>query len=138
MNNPQAKQIINNLYDLLLEANINRPNEDVLAEANSVSDAFVEYQISRFKRTMTKYQAISQKNKFAEIQLQFNQLLEIGIEKLAAMFQPEEKLQYQRCFNKFKELTKADEQSILQDSELLLFIKKMKEKIEDNGNKSIS
>lgn len=138
MNNPQAKQIINNLYDLLLEANINRSNEDVLEEVNSVSDSFVEYQVSRFKRTMAKYQAISQKNKFAEIQLQFNQLLEIGIDKLAALFQPEEKLQYQRCFNKFKELTKADEQSILQDSELLLFIKKMKEKIEDNGNTGIS
>jgi len=138
MSNSSAKQIICNLYGLLMEANINKPDVEVLTDLNMMKNDFVEYQLAKFKQSRTKYNAVVQRNKFSEIQLQLNRLREVGYEKILALFTPQEKLQYQSCYNKFKELTDADEKSILQDTELLLFIKKIKEKIEDNDDASIS
>jgi len=138
MNNPSAKQIIDNLYCLLIDANINRNDDDVLNELNSVNDCFVDYQVKRFKKTMTKYHAIAQKNKFSEIKEELNRLRKLGTEKLLEYFTPQEKQQFQSCFRKFKELTETDEKSIMEDQELLLFIKKLKERTDNNDNPSNS
>ncbi len=134
MSNSGAKQTICNLYGLLMEANINKPDNEILTELNLVKDDFVEYQLTKFKQSRAKYNAIFQKSKYSEIIEEFNRLRSIGIEKLKELFTQKEELQLEACFRKFEELTTADEKSIIEDQELILFIKKLKERIDNNDN----
>ena len=127
-----AKQVLSNLYGLMMEMNYHRNDEEVLAELEQTPDAQIENHLLKIRQITAKLKAQQNKYRFEKAIEQIRVLKEKGIEELKRLINPSEQEQLIPLFRKFEELTSEDEAAILEDQELLHLLEILKNKIDDN------
>lgn len=127
-----TKEILNNLYGLMMEINFHRPDEDILAGLQANPDQQIDRHLLKIKQLSAKLRAESNKIRFQKAIEQIAILKHKGINELKKILNPQEQTQLVPLFRKFEELTKDDEAVILQDQELLLLIEMLKDKLDEN------
>lgn len=127
-----AKQVLSNLYGLMMEINLHRSDEDVLAELQAQPDAQVEKHLLRVKQLNAKLRAEATKVRYGQALEQLRLLKERGLAELQKLLQPHERAQLQPLFRKFEELTPEDEAAILEDQELLQLMDVLKRRIDEH------
>lgn len=133
MESLNSKQILSNLYGLMMEINYHRPDNEVLAEIHGLSEDHINKHLLKIRQLRIKLQAQENKNRFNRAIEQLNLLKAKGLEELKKIITPEEQMQLLPLFRKFEEITKSDEQSITEDNELLYFIEFLKNKMDEDS-----
>lgn len=133
MGTNNALKALNNLYGLLLEMNYYREPLDFINEIKE-DDVFVSKHLKNVMLGRSKTKALLMQSKYAKLREEFLHLKEYGFEKLQELLTPKERVELQPLFNKFKELEEKDEIDINEDQDFLIFISKLRDKIEDNGS----
>lgn len=127
-----AKQVLSNLYGLMMEINLHRTDEEVLDELRQRPDASIEAHLSRIKQLSTKLKAAENRSRFKTALDQIKLLKEKGINELKQLIQPSEEAELIPLFHKFQELTEKDAEAILEDKALLQLMKILKERINED------
>lgn len=132
MGTQNTKQILSDLYGLMMEINYHREDEEVLKELVKNPDQQIELHVNRIKQINAKVRAESNRIRFAKAIEQLALLREKGIEAIQNLITPQERLQLAPLFSKFEEMTNEDEKDILEDQELLKMLEILNEKINEN------
>jgi hypothetical protein len=125
---PTNKQILNNLYGLMLEINYQQEDQDVLAELEAKPDAVVNNHLLKIKQLTAKFKAEANRQRYADALNQLQLLKQKGIEEFKKLFSPNDQTKLVPMFNRFTELSKKDEQEILDDQEMLHFMEILKDR----------
>lgn len=128
-----SKQILSNLYGLLMEINLYRTDEDVLSELQDNPDDSIDEHLLKIKQINAKLRGNENRLRFEKAIEQIRLLKEKGLDELEKLIKPEDKLELIPLFRKFEELSKDDERAILDDKELLLFLKILNDRIDENS-----
>ena len=136
MSTLNARQVLSNLYGLIIEINYHRTDEDVLNELRERPDSQVEKHLINVKQISTKLKAHANMALFQEALNQLKFLKQKGTKELRKLFPPDERHQPElvQLFRKFEEITAKDEQAILEDQELLLIMKLLNDKLNNKEN----
>lgn len=130
-----SKQILSNLYGLLMEINLYRTDEDVLSELQDNPDDSIDEHLLKIKQINAKLRGNENRLRFEKAIEQIRLLKEKGLDELEKLIKPEEKLELIPLFRKFEELSEDDERAILDDKELLLFLKILNDRIDENSKR---
>ena len=133
MENTSAKQVLSNLYGLIMEINLHRSDEDVLRELQENPDSQIEKHLQRIKILNAKVKAQANVSRFQKAKEQLKLLKVKGIEELKKLIQPQQQTQFMPLFRKFEELTLEDEAAILEDQELLQLMEILNNSINDSS-----
>ncbi|GAA4920267.1 hypothetical protein [Mucilaginibacter defluvii] len=125
---PTNKQILNNLYGLMLEINYQQDDQDVLAELEAKPDSVVNNHLLKIKQLTAKLKADANRQRYADAVSQLQLLKQKGIEEFRKLFSPSDQTKLVPMFNRFTELSKKDEQEILEDQEMLHFMEILKDR----------
>lgn len=131
METNNAIKALNNLYGLLLEMNYYKEPLDFVDEIKE-EDEFVSKHLKSIMLRRAKTKALKAENRYAKLREEFLRLKEYGFEKLNELLTPKERIELQPFFSKYTELDKKDEIDINDDQDFLVFISKLRDKIEDN------
>ena len=126
-----SKQILNNLYGLMLEINYHREDEEILLELEQKPDLQINNHLVKIRQLTAKLKAEATKARYADALDQLKKLKEQGIEEFKKMFSINEQVNLIPMFNKFTELSKKDEEAILEDQEMLQFMSILKERADE-------
>lgn len=129
-----AKQILSNLYSLLMELNFHADAPDIMGELSDKEKERVERHLKTIKLLRTKYKADANRQYFQKAFEQIQALKEKGIEELRKLLKPEEQQDLVPLFRKFEEITEGDKASILEDTELLSMIELLKERVDESDH----
>jgi len=132
MGTQNTKRILSDLYGLMMEINFHREDEEVLKELGENPDSQIEGHLLRVKQIKAKVRAEISRIRFARAKEQLILLKEKGIEELQRLISPQERVQYAPLFSKFEEMTKEDEENIMEDQELLKMLEFLNNKINEN------
>lgn len=132
MGTQNTKQILSDLYGLMMEINYHREDEEVLKELLENPDPQIERHFNRIKQINAKVRAETNRIRFAKAKEQLALLREKGIEAIQNLITSQERLQFAPLFSKFEEMTSEDEKDILEDQELLKMLEILNEKINEN------
>jgi len=132
MGTQNTKQILSDLYGLMMEINFHREDEEVLKELIENPDLQIEGHLLRVKQIKAKVRAEIIRLRFEKAKEQLLLLKEKGIEDLQRLISPQERIQYAPLFSKFEEMTKDDEENIMEDQELLKMLELLNNKINEN------
>jgi len=127
-----SKQILNNLYGLMLEINYNREDEEIILELEQKPDLQINSHLAKIKQLTAKLKAEAMKARYADALNLLKKLKEQGIDEFKKMFSTNEQANLVPMFNKFSELSKKDEEAILEDQEMLQFMSILKERTDEN------
>lgn len=127
-----AKQVLSNLYGLMMEINYHRSDEEVLEELQQKSNRQVDKHLIKVKQLAAKLRAQENRDHFQKALAQLAKLREKGVDELKKILNPQEASQLVPLFRKFDELTKDDEKSILEDQELLHLMEILKNKLDND------
>ena len=133
MGTVSAKQVLSNLYGLMMELNLYRPDEDVLKELQINPDPQIEKHLVKIKQLNAKLKAQANVSRFQKVKEQVKALKELGLEEFKKLIQPHEETQLILLFGKFEEITEEDEASILEDQELLRLMEILNNRVNDNS-----
>lgn len=133
MGTRNTKQILSDLYGLMMEINFHREDEEVLKELEENPDKQIENHLVRIKQLSAQMKAKANRARFARAKEQLAMLKQRGVEELQKLISPQERLQYAPLFRKFEELTKEDEESIMEDQEFLKMLELLNKKKEDDS-----
>ena len=128
-----AKQVLSNLYGLMMELNLHRADEDVLKELQENPDPQIEKHLVKIKQLNAKLKAQANVSRFQKVKEQIKVLKELGLEEFKKLIQPQEEAQLIPLFRKFEEITEEDEASILEDQELLRLMEILNNRANDNS-----
>jgi len=128
MNN---KLIVDRLYEIILEANLNKPPEEVLIELDKNPDPEIEKYLGKIRFYRTKTKSIVNKTRFSAAKAELVSLINSYGDSLKELFSGEEYELLLRFHRNYKESTEKDEQSMLEDKKLLELLKKMKNDLDD-------
>lgn len=131
METNKALKALDNLYGLLLEMNHHKEPLDFLEEIEE-DDLYVSKHLRNVMLRRSKTKALLAQNRYAKLREEFLRLKEYGFEKLKELLTSKEKIELQPLFNKFEELGEKDEIDINEDQDFLIFISKIKDKIDNN------
>ena len=67
METGNAKQVLSNLYGLMMEINLHRADEDILDELKNNPDPQIEKHLTNIRRLTTKYKAYAYKLQFQKV-----------------------------------------------------------------------
>lgn len=126
------KELLNNLYGLMMEINMNQAEEDVLEELNAAPDPFVEKHLRKVKQLSARFKAETNKQRYEAAIKQLKLLKEKGLDELKRLIRPEHQVQLQPLFRKFEELTPEDEASIIEDQEMLSLMEILNKRIKED------
>jgi hypothetical protein len=129
-----AKQILSNLYGLMMEINFHRDDDDVFEELHETPDLQIDNHLIQIKRIKAKVKAKANKARFQNALNEIKALKEKGIEELQKLFPQSERAKLAPLFRKFEELTPADEASILEDQELLFLLEVLKKRLDETSD----
>jgi hypothetical protein len=132
MGTQNTKQILSDLYGLMMEINYHREDEEVLKELLENPDQQIEMHFNRIKQINAKIRAEANRIRFVKAKEQLAYLREKGIEAIQNIITPQERLQFAPLFSKFEEMTSEDEKDILEDQELLKMLEMLNEKMNEN------
>lgn len=127
-----SKQILSNLYGLLMEINFHRTDDDVLAELENNPDNNIDDHLLKIKRLNAKFKASENKFRFEKVKEQIQKLKELGAEEINKLLKPEDKLEVAPLYRKFEEITAHDEKSIMEDQELLQLLKLLNQRLDED------
>jgi hypothetical protein len=128
-----AKQVLSDLYGLMMEINYHRPDEEVLVELQQKPDAQLEKHLVKIRQIRAKLKAQANKERFQKAIDQIRILKEKGLNELGKLINPQEQAQLVPLFRKFEELTEKDEAAIVEDQELLHLIEVLKNKLDEDS-----
>lgn len=128
-----AKQILSNLYSLLMEINFQMEGAELMADLSDKERDRVSKHYRQIKLLTAKYKAEANKQYFNRAVEQIHALKERGIEELKKLLKPNEQHELVPLFRKFEELTDNDKSSILEDTELLALIELLKQRVDESG-----
>ncbi|MCX2584352.1 hypothetical protein [Pedobacter sp. MR22-3] len=131
MMSTNSKQILNNLYGLMLEINYHREDQEILLELEQKPDLQINNHLVKIRQLTAKLKAEATKARYADALDQLKKLKEQGIEEFKKMFSINEQANLIPMFNKFTELSKKDEEAILEDQEMLQFMSILKERTDE-------
>jgi hypothetical protein len=131
MDTVNTKQLLLNLYGLMMEINLHQEDADVLEELRASPDRQIDRHMLRIKQISAKLRAKANKLRFEKAIEQVRMLKERGIDEIKKLFSPDEQLRLRPLFNKFTELTLEDETAILEDQEILQLIEILKDRLDD-------
>jgi len=134
MGTRSTKQILSDLYGLMMEINFHREDEEVLKELEENPDPQIEQHLLKIKQIQTKLRAVANRRRFDKAKEQFALLKKKGIEEIRRRISPQERIEYAPLFRKFEELTKEDEEAILEDQELLKLLEILNKQIDNDSN----
>lgn len=132
MGTVNAKQVLSNLYGLMMEINLHRTDEEVLAELQINPDPQIEKHLLKIKQLNAKLRAEANKVRFQKAIEQLKLLKQKGLDEIRKLMQPQEQAQLMPLFRKFEELTSEDETAILEDQELLHFMEFLNKRVNEN------
>ena len=127
------KQILNNLYGLMLEINYHRDNDEILAELQAKPDALIDKHLAKIKQITAKLKAEANRQRYQNAVQQLQMLKEKGIEQFKSMFSNTDQAKLVPMFNRFTELSQADEEAILEDQQMLEFLEILKNRADEAG-----
>lgn len=134
----QKKDFVMHLYKLLMEANLNRDNAEVLADLKLNPDREIENSLLAIKRLKLQTKANLKRNQFGEAQTLINDFLQKAgnninqvIENLIGKKENEPLVAF---FRKYENVSEEDKLSMLKDKQLLELIKKASQSIENKKN----
>jgi hypothetical protein len=130
------KQLLLNLYGLMMEIDLHREDSDVLEELRTSPDAQIDQHLMRIKQLRTKLKAQAHVLRFEKAIQQIRIIKERGIEEIKKFLTPSEQTQLRPLFNKFTELTEEDEAAILEDQEILQLMEILKDRLDDEHDES--
>jgi hypothetical protein len=133
MGTQNTKQILSDLYGLMMEIGFHREDEEVLKELQEHPDPQIENHLSRIKQISAKLKAEANRRRFVKAKEQLALLKQKGIEEIQRFITPQERVEYAPLFRKFEELTKEDEEAILEDQELLKFLEILNKYIDNDS-----
>lgn len=128
-----AKQILSNLYSLLMDMNFHMDGPELIADLSVKEKERVERHYKQIKLLKAKYKAEANKQYFYKALDLVRELKEKGIEELKKLVKPTEQQSLVPLFRKFEELTENDKMSILEDTELLALIELLKQRVDESG-----
>lgn len=128
-----AKQVLSDLYGLMMEINYHRPDEVVLEELKQKPDAQIEKHLVKIRQISAKLKAQANKERFQKAIDQIRILKEKGLDELKKLINPQEQADLVPLFRKFEELTEKDEAAIVEDQELLHLIEVLKNKLDEDS-----
>ncbi|UEG51390.1 hypothetical protein LLH06_10440 [Mucilaginibacter daejeonensis] len=131
---PTNKQILNNLYGLMLEINYQQDDKDVLAELEAKPDSVVNNHLLKIKQLTAKLKAEANRQRYADAVSQLQLLKQKGIEEFKKLFSPSDQTKLVPMFNRFTELSQKDEQEILEDQEMLHFMEILKDRANETDS----
>lgn len=131
METGNAKQVLSNLYGLLMEINLHREDEDILEELKNNPDVQIEKHLKNIRRLSTKYKAYDNKIQFQKAFDKLRQLKEKGIEEIKQFLNYEEQAQMVKLFRKFDETTSESEADLLEDDHFLSCMNILKTKLNE-------
>lgn len=132
MGTRNTKQILSDLYGLMMEINFHREDEEVLKELQANPDPQIDRHLTRIRQINAKARAEASHIRFAKAKEQLALLREKGIEEIKRLITPQERLQLAPLFSKFEEMTKEDVESIMEDQELLKMLELLNKRINEN------
>lgn len=128
----EARQILNNLYGLLMEMNLLQSDEDLATEVNLSNDPFLKKHLKKIKLLSAQYAAISNKNAYQSLKDELLRLKKTGLEEIKKILSNKDVAELQPLFRKFEEITPEDEKSIIEDQEFLQMMEYLKKRLDDN------
>ncbi|MBS1532574.1 MAG: hypothetical protein JSU01_19880 [Bacteroidetes bacterium] len=128
-----SKQVLSNLYGLMMEINYYRPDKEILEELEQKPDAQLDAHLVKIKQLNAKLKAQANQERFQKAVDQIKVLKEKGLEELKRLISPQEQAQLVPLFRKFDELTEKDEAAIGEDQELLHLIEILKNKLDEDS-----
>lgn len=131
METGNAKQVLSNLYGLMMEINLHREDEDILDELKNNPDPQIEKHLTNIRRLTTKYKAHAYKLQFQKALDKLRQLKEKGIEEIKQFLNPEEQAQLVTLFRKFDETSPESEADLLDDDQFLSCMNILKTKLNE-------
>lgn len=131
MEERKAKQVLSDLYGLLIEINFQRDETEILAELAVNPDPQISKHLFNIRRLTAKANAQAQKLAFHQGMAKLKELKARGIDELKNIFNPQEQAQLVRLFRKFDNTTE-DEADLLEDEEFLSFMQLLKKEIDDD------
>lgn len=134
MTSKNTKQILSDLYGLMMEINYHRSDEDVLSELQERPDQQLDKHLIQIKRLKAKLKASANENKFNKVLEYLEKLKNKGLEEIKKSLSPEEQGKLVPLFRKFDNLTEKDKKDILEDSEFLQYIELLKDKLDSDEN----
>ena len=132
MGTRNTKQILSDLYALMMEINFHREDQDVLKELLENPDSQIEGHLLRIKQIKAKVRAEANRTRFAWANEQLALLKEKGIEEIQRLITPQERIHYAPLFSKFGEMTEEDKLNILEDQELLKMLEILNKRINED------
>lgn len=132
MGTSNAKQILSDLYGLMMEINFHREDGEILRELQANPDPLIEKHLLRIRQINAKVRAAKNRNSFAKAKELLALLREKGIEEIQKLISPEERNQLAPLFSKFEKMTKEDEENIMEDQELLKMLEILNKKINED------
>ncbi len=130
----KTKEILNNLYGLMMEINFHKADDDVLADLQQHGDQQIDKHLIKVKQLSAKLKAEENKLRFQKAIEQITLLKKKGIDELKKLLAPHEQVQLVPLFRKLEELTEEDKSAILEDQELLHLMEILKDKLDDKSN----
>lgn len=122
METQNAKQILSDLYGLMMEINFHRDGEEIINELKEHPDQQVENHLLRIKQISAKLKAEANRQRFLKAKEHLLLLKEKSIDEIKRLISPQERIEFVTLFQKFEDLTKEDEEAILEDQEFLKFL----------------
>ncbi len=133
MGTRNTKQILSDLYGLMMEINFHLEDEEVLKELNENPDKQVDKHLVRIKQISAQLKAKANLARFARAKEQISILKQRGVEEIQKLISPEERVQYMPLFRKFEKLTTEDQESIMEDQEFLKMLELLNKKTDDDS-----
>jgi hypothetical protein len=128
-----TKQVLSDLYGLMMEINLHRTDEDVLANLRANPDEQINSHLLKIKRLTAKLKAHTNSMRFAKAVEQIRLLKQKGLDEIKKLIRPEEQVQLVPLFRKFEDLSEEDEASILEDQQLLHLIEILKDRLDEDS-----
>lgn len=134
MNSKNAKQILSDLYGLMMEINYHRSDQEVLNELQKNPDSTLDKYLVQIKQMKAKLRALENESRFQKAMEYLKTLKSKGIDEIKRSLSLEDQTTLIPLFRKFENLTEKDEKEILEDSELLHCIEMLKDKLDSDEN----
>ncbi|WP_270087085.1 hypothetical protein [Sphingobacterium sp. SYP-B4668] len=132
MNSKNAKQILSDLYGLMMEINYHRSDQEVLNELQESHDPTLDKYLIQIKQMKARLRALENESRFQKAIEYFKSLKGKGIDEIKKSLSLEDQTTLIPLFRKFENLTQEDEKDILEDSDLLYYIEILKEKLDSD------
>lgn len=134
MNAKEKIDFVNRIYGLIIEANMHRPDEEVLPEISATTDEYYSNGLALVRQLNTKAKAHLNKSRFSQAQNLLDELLSASGSDLESFFkdlvsEPEND-KILALFKNYQSLSEEDKKAMLLDNKILEIISKAKKNLE--------